>query len=175
VGGKNIPCTKAHRGCRGYGVDVGHVLECLRVLRVLLLKCCGEMRECGRGQSAWCGRNQTSRAKSYKVRSDAVLCATDSTIYLCCRNRNGAVAGKSSEGCDGLPDGRLSCTRRAFTLELLLLCSTILTATLGTLLRYFSVNLNLGCVRCNPWSENACYVTGINLVPASLPMLATRK
>ena len=58
VGGKNIPCAKAHRGCGGYGVDVGHGLESLRVvlecrvLRVLLLKCCGEMCECGWGQSA---------------------------------------------------------------------------------------------------------------------------
>ena len=55
VGGKNIPSAKAHRGCGGYGVDVGHGLEWLRVvlecsvLRVLLRKCCGEMRECGWG------------------------------------------------------------------------------------------------------------------------------
>ena len=49
MGGKNIPSTEAHRGCRDYGVDVRHVLVCLRVLRVLLLKCCGEMRECGWG------------------------------------------------------------------------------------------------------------------------------
>ena len=58
MGGNNIPCAEAHRGGGGYGVDVRHVLEYLRVLRVLLLKCCGEMRECGRGQS---GRNGRAR------------------------------------------------------------------------------------------------------------------
>ena len=90
VGGNNIPCAEAHRGCCGYGVDVGHDLESLKVVWVLLLKCCGEMRECGRGQSGV--RFRRRYVRSYKVRSDNLLCAIDDLAHLCLRNRYGVDA-----------------------------------------------------------------------------------